>query len=647
MKKIKLKYGFAAKLSLYFVIGIILVFIAVLTYDYYSTRKTIIRKNRELTIALLDSVINKIDIATMSIRKLSTGLVDAFNCVDLDSGELDKLLKLTTENNSEVYGCAIAFEPYMFDKNKYYYIPYYCKKDGRTVYYDLDQGGIFNYFDREWYKNAKATGKSGWSDPYYSKEGVNNRIITFYVPFYKKVNGEKKLYGVIACDMTLEWLMKYVTNIKIYNSGFAFILSDEGIFIEHKDENIIMNETIMSIAEKYKSPRLKKMAAKMLKGGRGFEIYYQNGNKYYITYSPLKTVGWTVGIVIPEDEMLREIRSLMLKIFILGLIGYILFLIVIIFLAKKLTDPLRNLADVTQKIGKGDFSNEIPKISSRDEIGLLSESFINMQSNLISYISNLKNVTAEKEKIEKELSLGREIQQSLLPKDFPEVKELDIFAGLWSAREVGGDLYDLFFIDEENICFAIGDVSGKGVAASLFMAITKTLIHSRQERTLNTGILMTEVNADLCKENQNSMMFVTLFIGIINIKTGDIRYCNAGHNPPIIAAAQRTYFINQNQIQPAIGFYQKHIYHENRLTLTEGDILFLYTDGVTEATNIENKLFSETKLLDNIIESKNLTVKQIVEKLKVEIDNFSAEVPQSDDITMLAFKYNGSNKHLK
>jgi len=205
----------------------------------------------------------------------------------------------------------------------------------------------------------------------------------------------------------------------------------------------------------------------------------------------------------------------------------------IIFLSKRVTIPLRSLAAATHKIGNGDLQAVVPAIKSLDEIGLLSRSFKHMQENLIKYINNLQETTAAKEQFEKELSIAREIQQSILPSKFPLLKEFNIYATLIPAKEVGGDLYDFFFIDDKHLCFAIGDVSGKGVSAALFMAIAKTLLRAKMNLYANPGEVLSAMNKDLFKENEPAM-FVTFFLCVLNIETGDLQYCNAGHNPPLI-----------------------------------------------------------------------------------------------------------------
>jgi len=303
--------------------------------------------------------------------------------------------------------------------------------------------------------------------------------------------------------------------------------------------------------------------------------------------------------------------------------------------------PLRSLADATLKIGKGIFNVKIPTTKYNDEIGVLSNSFRIMQENLIKYIANLQKTTAAKEKIEKELSIARGIQQDLLPQKFPCLKQFDLYAVLLPAREVGGDLYDFFFIDEEHLCFAIGDVSGKGVPAALFMAVAKTLLRAKISLTMDPAKVFTAMNNDLCKDN-TSYMFVTFFLGILNIETGVLKYCNAAHNPPLIHTAKKGfYYYHVENTQPPLGIIANVNYVGDRLQLLPEDIFFLYTDGVIEAMNTEDIEFSEGKLIDVLVKNKDETVSDIINNVKLAVDQHSAGAIQSDDITMLILKYNG------
>jgi len=266
---------------------------------------------------------------------------------------------------------------------------------------------------------------------------------------------------------------------------------------------------------------------------------------------------------------------------------------------------------------------------------------------VFSYITdNLvkeRKIKEEKEKIEGELRVATEIQASLLPRTFPAFpnrKEFDIFASMEPAKEVGGDFYDFFFIDENKLCFLIGDVSGKGVPASLFMAVTRTLIKTKTIKGLTPDTVLSRVNEDLCIDN-DACMFVTMFYAILNVQTGEIQFANAGHNPPLVYTGDGDFEFVPVSKSFVVGAMENTPFESQTLTLKPNDVLFLYTDGVTEAMNPESQLFSEERLKQTLGSLKAKDITDILPGIRAEIDTFAQGTLQSDDITMLALKFNG------
>ena len=252
--------------------------------------------------------------------------------------------------------------------------------------------------------------------------------------------------------------------------------------------------------------------------------------------------------------------------------------------------------------------------------------------------------TAAKERIEGELNVAREIQLGLVPKNFPaypDHPQFDLFATLRPAREVGGDLYDFFLIDDTHLCFALGDVSDKGVPAALFMAITKTLIKNSFKSTTAPAEIMSGINDALSVENPRSM-FVTLVIGVLNIKTGHVRYANGGHNPSILISADEGIVFKRKLSGPIVGAMEGMNYRSLELTMKPGDSLFLYTDGVNEAMDGQNRQFTEERLLSEIQDLRQQPADRIIPRLMERIKSHVQEAPQSDDIAMMLVRYNGN-----
>jgi sigma-B regulation protein RsbU (phosphoserine phosphatase) len=306
-----------------------------------------------------------------------------------------------------------------------------------------------------------------------------------------------------------------------------------------------------------------------------------------------------------------------------------------IIIANYTLNQLNNLTE--QLIEK---SKDIFEQKTRDQ---LMEELEEKNETLKDTIRNLKRTRRDKERMESELNIGHDIQMSMLPlvfPPFPERNEFDIFASLTAAREVGGDFYDFFFVDEDNLCFCVGDVSGKGVPAALFMAVTKTLVKSRVMSDRSTASVITHANNELSEDNENCM-FVTMWTGILNTKTGEIIYTNASHNPPYIKRKNGEVERLKERHGPVVGAMEGMTYKQGKISLAQGDVLFLFTDGVTEAMNREQELYDETRLVEFLQSSQYDTMEQLTRNTIKSVKQFENGAPQADDITILTLKFNG------
>ncbi|HQN18786.1 MAG TPA: SpoIIE family protein phosphatase, partial [Syntrophobacteraceae bacterium] len=317
---------------------------------------------------------------------------------------------------------------------------------------------------------------------------------------------------------------------------------------------------------------------------------------------------------------------------------------------RRISQPLKKLAAYARDLPKHDFS--VPETAGeilalpvryRDEVGNLAEALLFMEQALRQYIINLRETTAAKERIESELKIASDIQMSILPRSFPafpDRTEFDVFAAIKPAREVGGDFFDFFFIDDDHLFFTIGDVSGKGVPASLFMAITRTLLKAHASSDTPPDQILYRVNNKIA-ENNETCVFVTVFCGILNIASGEIVYSNGGHNPPLtIASSEAVEYISMPKGM-ALGVMEDTPYRIARLVLQPGDVFFTYTDGVTEAMDPDGRLFSEKRLQDELFALRSGSIQEIGDGLMQQIVNYADGAQQSDDITMMLLKYRG------
>jgi len=301
--------------------------------------------------------------------------------------------------------------------------------------------------------------------------------------------------------------------------------------------------------------------------------------------------------------------------------------------------PLHRLAEATGQVAGGDFDAPVPKVNRLDEVGLLARDFQLMTDSLKDYIRDLTETTAAKERIQSELNVATNIQASLLPRIFPAFPshgEFDVYASMEPAKEVGGDFYDFFLIDDTHLCFLIADVSDKGVPAALYMMVAKTLLKSEGQRLGEPEEMLESVNRILAADNE-TCMFTTVFCAILDITNGEVRFANAGHNPPVLLDQSGVSYLS---LAPGLmlGAMDNVPYRAESLRLSPGDILFLYTDGVTEAQSATEQLYGEPRLLEVLASAPRQDLMALVGQIRDDVALHVAGAPQSDDITMLAIK---------
>jgi len=378
---------------------------------------------------------------------------------------------------------------------------------------------------------------------------------------------------------------------------------------------------------------------------------------YVRLYKPLN---WIVGTGVYIDgidaaieekiaSMNQQINHLIATIILISLLIMIGAVALSYASANTVTKPIHQVIRTMKEIEQEGISERKVDIGGMEEVQKLGDIFNRMIEAINKAVKQLTETTAAKERIESELRIARNIQMGILPRlfpAFPERSEFDIYAIIEPAKEVGGDLYDFFFIDDVHFCFLIGDVSDKGVPAAFFMAITKTLLKAVAAEGMSPGDIINKLNSDLSAENE-SCMFVTLFFAIMNIKTGTIDYVNAGHNPPLLLRKnQAPEFImtsDHSDAQVMAGVIEDYDFRTDMLTLAPGDTFFLYTDGVTEAMNWQQQLYTDKRLVQEIQRIVANEPEELLNRVMASVREFTAGAPQSDDITMLALKFTGHN----
>ncbi|MBC8488163.1 MAG: SpoIIE family protein phosphatase [Bacteroidetes bacterium] len=635
--------GLAFKLSIYILTCSTFLFLLIQIYDYQVSKKLLLNEVKQNALQLTNATVNKIEKVIYSTQKIPSTLIYVMENSEIKENELLDMLSMIVKNNPDVFGSCIAFKPYGFFKEIRQYAPYYYKIQDEIKFKNLGTED-YDYFKWDWYNLPKTNNRAMWSEPYFDEGGGDVIMATYSVPFYDQKNHQEVFRGVITADISLDWLEELMNSIKIYKSGYAFLVSQTGTIITHPNEEFKLKESMFSLAEKYNRPDLKRIGEDMIKGNSQFLPYVSLmlNKPCRIYYAPMPETNWSMGVIFPDKELFAELDKLFYNTLLIGILGIIVLLVLIITISRNITSPLRKLAFAAEEIGSGNFNAVFDYANSAKEITMLGNTFRRMQQELKDYMRNLEKTTAAKEKIESELKIAHDIQQGMIPKifpPFPDREDIDIYAVLEPARQVGGDLYDFFFLDDELLCFAIGDVSDKGVPSSLLMAITIALLRAKANKDLEVSEIVNSINKNISNGNDN-LMFVTFFIGLLNLKTGELNYCNAGHNYPyLISQRLKAEEIQETHGTP-LGIHEEQVYKSGKINLKKNDKLILYTDGVTEAMSKDGELYGDDRFL-NLIESKCLQSdpEKIIKLILDDVGKFSSGAERADDITLLVLSY--------
>jgi sigma-B regulation protein RsbU (phosphoserine phosphatase) len=500
-------------------------------------------------------------------------------------------------------------------------------------------------YQQDWFVLPAQMRRPAWVEPYYDEQG-GATMVTYAVPVLH--GGE--VAAVVTCDLSLAGIRSLLAGLSLGKEGMAVLLSRRGTFIAHPNRpNLEMKETIFSLAEASTDAEvgraLNELGRRMLAGQPGHMRYRRpygdDMRMAHMYYETVPCTGWALGLFWPEDQVLAPLARLNRRSALVAAASLALLLIPALLIARSVARPLHHLADTAQRLATGDFEAPLPEIRTHDEVARLTAAFDQMRRDLRHYIADLTATTAAKERIAGELSAAREIQMSIVPKLFPPLPnrpDIDLYAMLIPALEVGGDLYDFALLDDDHLYVAIGDVSGKGVPASLLMAVGKTLLKSTVQTVRAPARALMHVNNEIAEDNE-SCMFITMFCGILNLRTGDFIYANAGHNPPLLVRQDGTVERLDERPSPALGARTGVAYPSYSRRLRLGDLLVLYTDGVTEAMNPGNVMFGESGLLSYLQREGRQKARTLLEGLGRTVEAHAAGAPQSDDITALAVRY--------
>jgi class 3 adenylate cyclase/HAMP domain-containing protein len=376
----------AAQLIILILAGTAGIFLAAFTYNLVASKKAVMEQVGENARHLTLETTYRVEAVLQAVEKVPDNLAVVLQDYPHQPVDLQHLMRRTVASNREVFGVAVAFEPYAFNPQRYYFSPY-CFREGGRIKITYLGSDSYRYFYWDWYQLPKELQHAVWSEPYFDKGGGNIIMSTYSVPFYRGEGANRKFEGVVTADISLMWLKDLVSGIKIYKTGYAFLISGNGVFVTHPDKQWIMRESIFSIAEAKGEPSLRRLGRDMIRGGSGFVPLkdFFTGKESWLFYAPVPSTGWSLGVIVPENELFAGVNSLSKQIFGILLLGLIFLAVVITAVAKSIARPLKNLVHQTAAIAQGDFNATVPETGVR-EVAHLAHSFNEMGRQLTDYI---------------------------------------------------------------------------------------------------------------------------------------------------------------------------------------------------------------------------------------------------------------------
>ena len=598
----------------------------------------------DLTNEKVQGIVRSVEVSAVNVRE---GVERDLSSPDAVYASMERELGL----NAHLKGVAIAFVHDYFPAEGPWFEPSVSRREDGSVERRQLSVPEQNYHDSPLFNLTLTTGTDVWLDPHLDRNGAKVMLWSYSLPVH---DAEGRIVGVLRVEASPGWLAGQMREIDrivherdripddAEHQPYSFLLDRDGDFIAHPDTDRMLEQNYFDFngQTSRRDTSYVHIGHAMLAGGKGREKTVIDGIPSYVYYAPIDKTGWSVGIVVPRSAVLSP--GLQQGLIILGmmLLGLLLIALASRFMIKRTAEPLQYLARSAKEVAKGDFNTPLPEIRHNDEIRLLRDSFADMQTSLADYVRELTATTAQKASMESELSIAREIQMSMLPTDFtftPQRDDLEIYACLTPAKAVGGDLYD-FLVRDGRLYFCIGDVSGKGVPSALVMSIIGTQFRSLSSSEDKPEKIVSVINAS-SKDRNETMMFATLFVGILDLETGVLSYCNAGHNAPVLTGKEPSFLKVESNLP--VGVETAWKYKGQQLTLTPGRTILLYTDGLTEAEDANHDQFGERRILDVLGKEKTGAPETMVRALNDAVHGFVGAAEQSDDLTMLAIRYVG------
>lgn len=446
------------------------------------------------------------------------------------------------------------------------------------------------------------------------------------------------IIGMIKIDFPLKTITNLLCDYKLFRSGHLFIVDKEGRYIAHSDTLMTKYSDIYSIPAVNQDNE--KIIRKLVQGETGCTSMESNGQNSYLYFTPIPQTKWRLGIICPYREIMTSSNKLFTLLAVCLGIGSSFLFICTVNIVRRLSDPLKQLAYTARQMAKGRFDIKLTNTHSSREIQELYTSFRYMQKSIVDYIERLTITTAEKEQMNSEMRLAQRIQNSFLPKRIQLPPNIELCGELRQSRKVGGDLFD-YFVKDHRLYFAIGDVSGKGIPAALYMSsITKLFRYIANDKH-STAAICNIINQHSC-DNGEDDIYITMFVGILDINTGILTFTNAGHPYPLIVHENLKVTVLDKYPDVPIGVLEDHVYSEHVYTMHKDTSILLYTDGITDSENKNSEFYGKDNLMNCLKSVPEKTPDNLIKAILADIQRHTAGCRQSDDLTVLSILYKGT-----
>jgi len=622
----------ASRLSLWVLAGSALVFVTAGSLLFYRVQAQILQQSHEQATALANEAGNRIEQRLTRVADTTRILATVIGPRPEDA---EGMLRDAMTRNTDLAGLAAVFSPEASSAGAPPNAPFVGRQDDGSLASRDMRDDAKPYWETPWFLHGLGCTQGCWQQHFHS-QSRHRELINYSAAMSRAGHA----VGLVNADVTLDWLRGTLQGLEKPTGAYAFVLDQNGTYLAHDNPAMVGlrgHPALLAAVAQHQASRVRLAAA---------QNPLAMGKPVWIYFSPIEGTNWRFGLAMPEDLIYAGVRQAFVVAFAAGLLALLALTLVTLVVTRRTMAPLGTLTSSAEQVARGALTFELPPAPRPDEVGRLTEAFDRMRKELALHIAELTRNAREQQRLASELEIAHQIQTSLLPGAHyldSGCENFELHALLRPARAVGGDLYSYFMLGEQRFCVMVGDVSDKGIAAGLFMARTITLAKSLAAQARTPQQLLSALNRELCRNNE-SCMFVSLLCGMLNTATGELVMASAGHEPPVLCDASGVHLV-ELETGAALGLDEDAGYPFRRLYLQPGQTVLMYTDGITEAMNAEQRMYGPERMLSCLAQMPGQGAADLAEGLLAAVDRFAADADQADDITVLALNWHHAIDH--